>query len=320
MRYFLIACLLLLTIESQAQRWTRDRQHLIVGLGGTGFMGELGGADDIGTQGLKDFNFAALRPSFLVGYRYFIFEKLAVTGNFTFGYVSGSDELTTETFRNNRNIHFRSPILELSSTGELYFFRLQSQGARYTRLTRRMGIRNLNISAYIFTGIAGFYFNPQGYFDGASYNGSVTPESLPPDGWYSLRPLSTEGQGFFSTREKYSRVSLAIPFGLGFTVNINQDIAVGFQYGFRKTFTDYIDDVSTTYVDPKIFNTMFDDPGKIALAEYFANPTNNQLSKSVTAPGQQRGNPYNSDAYMFGFITLHYRLPDFGRIYGTTRF
>lgn len=320
MRYFLIACLLILTIEGQAQRWTRDRQHLVIGLGGSGFMGELGGADAIGTQGLKDFNFSATRPSFLAGYRYFIFENVAVTGNFAMGYVAGSDELTAEPFRNNRNIHFRSSILELSSIAEFYLLRLNRQGARYTRITRRVGFRNINASAYLFAGIAGFYFNPQGYFESASYNGSVAAEFLPPDGWYNLRPLSTEGQGYFPTREKYSPVSLAIPFGLGFTVQLNQDLALGFQYGFRKTFTDFIDDVSTTYVDPKIFSTMFEDPDKIALSEHFANPTNNQLSKSVTAPGQQRGNPFNSDAYMFGFITLHYRLPDFGRIYGTTRF
>jgi hypothetical protein len=320
MRYFLIACLLIITIEGQAQRWTRDRSHLVVGLGGSGFMGELGGADAIGTQGLKDFNFSALRPSMMVGYRYFVMEKLAVTGNFTFGYVSGSDELTEEPFRNNRNIHFRSPILELASTAELYLLRFNQQGARYSRLTRRRGFNNISASAYLFAGLGGFYYNPQGYFEAAAYTGSIPADQLPADGWYNLRPLSTEGQGFFPTRKKQSSVSMVIPFGFGFTVQLNQDLALGFQYGFRKAFTDYIDDVSTTYVDPKIFTVMFEDQNKIALAEHFANPTNNNLSKSVTAPGQQRGNPFNSDAYMFGLITLHYRLPDFGRIYGTTRF
>ncbi|TVQ11705.1 MAG: hypothetical protein EA361_12350 [Bacteroidetes bacterium] len=322
MRYLLIAWFLIVTFTQSAysQRWTRERHHLIVGLGGSGFMGDLGGADDIGTQGIRDFDFSAVRPAFMLGYRYMLFQNIGITGNLSFGYVSGDDKYTEETFRNNRNIHFRSPILELSSTVQVYLLRLDRQGARYRSLTGARVAGSLGLSAYLFAGVGGFYFNPQGYFEGANYTGNIPTEELPADGWYNLRPLRTEGQGFFETRDQYSPFSIAIPFGLGAMIQINRDISIGFQYGFRKTFTDYIDDVSTTYVDPAIYSIIFEDPARVALAEYFANPTNNQLSKNVTAPGQQRGNPFNTDAYMFGFITVYYKIPDFRRPYGVLRF
>lgn len=322
MKHLLIFLFLFITLvgESFSQRWTRERHHLYLGLGGSGFMGELGGADQVGTQGMRDFDFAAVKPAGALGYRYMLMENLGLKANLTFGYVSGDDKNTDEAFRNNRNIHFRSPILELSPQLQFTFYSMQKQGARYTRLTGVRGRGDINISAHFFAGIAAFYFNPQGYFEPGNYNGSIEPEFLPSAGWYNLRPLRTEGQGFFPTRRKYLPVAFSIPFGIGAIVQLNRDISIGIEYGFRKTFTDYIDDVSTTYVDPAIFSEMFTDPAKIALAEYFANPTLNNLSENVTSPGQQRGNPYNADAYMFSFITVYYRLPQVRRPYGVPRF
>lgn len=322
MRYLPVLFLILLFWFQDAfsQRWTRDRHQLSFGMGVSGFMGDLGGADQNGTQGMRDFDFAAVRPSVTAGYRYLFFENLGVTGNLTFGYVYGDDSFTDEPFRNNRNIHFRSPILELSSTAELTLIRFQRQGTQFRLVTSSGFARGLGFSSYVFAGVAGFFFNPQAYFDAGNYNGTIPADQLPSSGWYNLKPLRTEGQGYFPTRNEYSRISFAIPFGLGAKVHINRDLAVGLRYGFRKTFTDYIDDVSKTYVDPAIYYEIFEDPARIALAEHFSNPTNNNLSKSVTAPGQQRGNPYNTDAYMFAFVTVHYRIPDFRRPFGLLRF
>ncbi len=322
MRYLLLAgfLLMLISTDASAQRWTRERHHLILGIGGAGFMGDLGGANDIGTNGIRDFDFSATRPAFMLGYRYLLFENLGITGNLSFGYVYGDDQFTEEPFRNNRNIHFRSPIAELSSTAQLYLLRFNRQGARHGRLTGSMFSGSFGVSGYIFAGVGGFYYNPQAYFDATDYQGIFPADQLPASGWYNLRPLRTEGQGFFDTRDEYSQFSFVIPFGLGAHVHISRDFAIGIQYGYRKTFTDYIDDVSKTYVDPAIYSLIFEEPARAALAEYFANPTNNSLAKSVTAPGQQRGNPYNTDTYMFGMITVYYKFPDFRRPYNILRF
>ncbi len=322
MRYFLITFFILLTFafESYTQRWTKDRHHLIIGLGSSGFMGDLGGADDVGSQGIKDFEFNAVRPNIMAGYRYMLFQNIGITGNLSVGYVYGDDNFTQEPFRNNRNIHFRSPIIELSSTAQFYLFNYEKRRSTIRRITQRSNLRFSGIRGYIFAGIAGFYYNPQAYFERANYTGSIPADQLPADGWYNLRPLKTEGQGYFPTRKEYLPISLAIPYGFGATFQINQNFSVGIQYGYRKTFTDYIDDVSTTYVDPNIYSIIFDDPSNVAISEYFANPTNNQLAKSATAPGQQRGNPYNTDAYMFGYITIYYNFPVLFRPSGIIRF
>lgn len=306
---------------SQFQRWERERNHVVLGLGGTGFMGDLGGADREGSHGIRDYDFNAMRGAFLLGYRYFVIKDVAVRGNLSYGYVAGSDAYTDEMYRSNRNIHFRSPIWELAVQGEYYFLRAYQVGARYRRVTRARGWLGYNFSAYAFLGVGGFYFNPQGYFDKSNYNGTIPEADLPDNGWYNLRPLRTEGQGYFPTRDQYSVVSVCVPFGIGAIFVINRHLAIGLEYGFRKTWTDYIDDVSRTYVDPAIYHDMFEgNPQKIALAEYFSNPTNGTLGANVTAPGQQRGNPHNDDSYMFTLITLFYNVPSLRPAHGLPRF
>jgi hypothetical protein len=322
MRYFLFTFLLIsiFVVEAHSQRWKRERHHFVFGLGVTGFMGDLGGADRVGSQGFRDYDFAASRPVIGLGHRYFLYENLTITNSLAAGLIYGSDRLTDEPYRNNRNIVFRAPIVELSSTADLYVIRFQKVGARYRALTRRRSGRGHLTSGFIFAGVAGFYFNPQGYFDAAQYKGQIPAETLPSSGWYNLRPLKTEGQGYFPTRQQYSPFSIAIPFGIGATIEISDEYAIGFRYGFRKTFTDYIDDVSKTYVDPAIYVDLFGESRKAVLSEYFSNPSNHSLSKSVTLPGEQRGNPYNTDAYMFGMITFSYRFNSGRRIYGRLRY
>ncbi|MFO8067498.1 MAG: hypothetical protein R6U11_07950 [Bacteroidales bacterium] len=317
----LILCVLFIIPESYSQAWKRERDHLVIGLGASSFMGDLGGADREGSNGIMDFDFYATRPAFLLGYRYYIIEDIAVRGNLSFGYIAGDDKFTDEAYRSNRNIHFRSPLWELAVQGEYYFIRAYQMGARYRRVTRARGWFGYNFSAYAFIGVGGFYFNPQGKFESANYTGTVPQADLPSDGWYNLRPLRTEGQSYFSTRDEYSKISLTVPFGLGAIFVINRQLSVGIEYGFRKTWTDYIDDVSRTYVDPAIYHEMFEgNPEKIALSEYFSNPTTGQLGDNVTAPGQQRGNPHNTDSYMFTLITIYYNMPQLRPSHGLPRF
>lgn len=315
--FITIFFLLVVISGSLGQRWTNERHHIGFGIGAAGFLGDLGGRDQVGSQDFRDFDFAAIRPSFQLGYKYLLLEDLAFNAQLSYGFISGNDKYTKEPYRNNRNIHFRSPVLEFAPTLQWFFLSSFVDRARYRRITRVSSPIVFNYSAYLFLGVAGFYFNPQGYFSADEYRDlewrTVPDNQIPADGWYNLKPLRTEGQAFFDTRQEYSRISFSIPFGLGLIWRINRDIALGLEFGFRKTFTDYIDDVSKTYVDPAIYQQMFDDPGKIALAEYFTNPAINTLSEIVTAPGQQRGSPYDSDTYLFSFISIHYRLAPSGR-------
>jgi hypothetical protein len=42
---------------------------------------------------------------------------------------------------------------------------------------------------------------------------------------------------------------VAIPFGIGAKMNVSKKVGIGLEWGPRKTFTDYLDDVSGTYPD-----------------------------------------------------------------------
>ena len=92
-----------------------------------------------------------------------------------------------------------------------------------------------------------------------------------------------------------------------FKYAINKNTSIGLEYSLYKTFTDYIDDVSTTYFDTKY---LLEKRG--AMAVWFSNPHKpdyGDLNAATTAPGQQRGDPRQLDSYMFMFVTLYYRLP-----------
>ena len=279
--------------DAQTTFWRRRRKEIFFGAGATNFLGDLGGANQIGTNGLRDFDFPAIRPAFEIGYRYRTSKETAIRGRLAYIRLAGNDKYTEEPFRKNRNCNFRSPVVELSAQFEYTIVR-ERPGHIYN-LRGIQGLRNLQITSYLFIGVGGIYFNPRGkYID---------------DKWYSLRPLSTEGEGMVPTRKKYSQIQIVIPVGIGFKYALNKDWSVGIEYGMRKTFTDYIDDVSKTYFDPNYLEQQ-----KGTMAKYFSNPTNRSLPPDIgnwektTAPGQQRGDVKDKDAYMVAFITFYYKV------------
>ena len=182
-----------------------------------------------------------------------------------------SDERKSEdTIAKNRGLHFKSPIYELSGQVEFNFLPFQPGNPLYTW------------TPYVYTGISIFHFNPQA----ENENGE----------WVNLQELGTEGQGTtsFPDKEKYSLIQYAIAIGGGFKIAVNPSFNIILEYGVRKTFTDYLDDVSTTY------------PGDILSmtneATYMSDPSGSHEL------GEQRGNPDKKDWYSFAGITLSFRL------------
>jgi len=296
-----------------AQGWKSDRGEVIIGTGASNFLGELGGKDGIGTSDLRDFDFPAIRPILHFGYNYRLSAKFSWKNDITLGNIYGNDQFTNEDFRNNRNVHFKSPIYEFSSVVN-YSLLSESEGARYTLLGYSESRKSdftfyrkiaTDLYPYFFTGIAFFYFNPK-----AKYPEDGDIESMRGK-WVKLKPLRTEGQGILNTREEYSLTQIAIPFGMGFKYAYSKDLSIGLEYGIRFTFTDYIDDTSLSYVDTQVlynYHIENNDKETADLAVYFANPSNGELGNSITYPGQQRGDIRDNDAYMFAKITLYYKL------------
>lgn len=294
-KYFLFILAFVVAINSSFgqgkrrsnSRWKQSRYDLILGLGGTSFLGELGGANAVGTNFVRDIEWKMTRPMGSLGIRYKLLENVAVRYDMVFGLLRGNDSLTLEPARHNRNINVRTQIGEVSLVGE-YSITRERQGSIYN-LRKVRGLRGIKSNIFLFAGIAGFYFNPQGYYPGDNK-------------WHNLQPMGTEGQGIVPTREKYARVGFSIPVGVGLKYAINRKLSIGFDYGVRKTFTDYLDDTSTTYVDRDLVAAVNGE-----MAGYFSDPSLNPETGG-TGPNQQRGDSFDKDAYMFLKITLTYKM------------
>jgi hypothetical protein len=271
--------------------WKKYRKELVFQVGASEFLGDLGGLNKIGTDfSPADLEFALTRPAVTLAYRYKFAKNFNMHTSFNYLLVAGDDKLTTEQFRSNRNLNFKSNIFELAVRAELSLFASQ-MGHRYnikkTLSSRAKGKANEFI---VFVGVGVFYFNPKG--------------RNPATGAYEkLHPLHTEGQGLPGGPKQYKRVSVSIPMGLAWRMSLNKLWCVGLEFNYRKTFTDYIDDVSTTYYPNK--TAMVDAYGIKSLA--FSDPSLGNIPYA-TAPngdgtGAQRGDK-EKDSYMALQVTV----------------
>ncbi len=282
---FLLLLTILLPAFSNAQRWKRQRYELSFGAGISNFLGELGGANQIGTHYFKDLEWSQAQLALAVGLRYKLSNYFALKSHLTYGRVSGDDKLTEEPFRNYRNLSFFSDIYEFNVNFEAAFQQEQI-GHRY-KLSKVRGVLGYEIYTYAFVGVGVFHMDPK-----AEYNGSAV----------RLQPLGTEGQDLVSSRSKYALFQFCIPVGIGFKYTIERQWGVGIELGIRKTFTDYIDDVSTTYFDFDSYPGQFD-----PLAPYMADRSDGTKPEN-TIPGSQRGDNRESDTYMFAVFSVNYKL------------
>lgn len=243
-----------------------QRNEYGVFAGGSYYLGEL----NPGTQ------FLLTRPAFGILYRYNFVPRFAYKLNIFYGTVEGADSVSKANAQ--RNLSFKSTVIEMSNEIELNFIQYVP------------GNKNYPFTPYIFTGFTFFYFDPM-----AKYNGS----------WYALETLGTEGQGTseYPGVNKYSRVAFAIPFGIGLKYNLSKMICLGLEWSMRKTFTDYLDDVSGVYADPKI---LAGENGPIAAALADRSKSTNGEVKNNT--GLQRGNASNNDWYSFAGLIVTFKI------------
>jgi len=281
-KVLLLAVLLAVFFNSDAQRWKHYRWETIYGAGISNCLTDLGGADTYGRNGLQDYDWRSTRPTLMVGMRFKQTQQISHKLNFTVGMIAADDKLTKEKYRNGRNLHFRSPILELGYNFEFYL-KKEKRGHRF-KLRGVKGLKNMGLYPYGFFGISTFFFAPQ-----ANVGGD----------WKWLKPLTTEAQGISPTKKPYSLVQLSIPLGVGLKYAIDRRWLISIEYGLRKTFTDYLDDVSTIYPNQDFLINEAKQGSVSALA---SDPTNNQEA------GSQRGDATNNDSYMFLIIAANYKL------------
>jgi hypothetical protein len=94
--------------------------------------------------------------------------------------------------------------------------------------------------------------------------------------------------------------------GGGFKYFIKEDLYIGLEILHRKTFTDYIDDVSTKYIDP-IYFSQYLDPADVPVAYQLHN---REPFRNITRPtiGKQRGDSKEMDSYFSTILRFGWRL------------
>jgi len=275
----------------QSSYWKTHRQEVEFGLGISNFLGELGGRNQIGSPFVWDLELSQTRPAASLAYRYFLARKQALRMRLTYGVLAGNDNLTTEPYRMTRNLNFKSDVIELSLVYEIHLYK-EELGHVYD-LRGVKGTKSSRVGLYFFGGIGGFYFDPRAQFNNQ---------------WVRLKPLGTEGQGLPGGAEEYKNIQLCIPMGIGLRRAFTKQWSGGIEIQYTKTFTDYIDDVSTKYYDKELIRAANGD-----VAAFLSDPSleSGPLVENgiySTETGMQRGDETDLDAYLFVKLTADWKL------------
>lgn len=231
----------------------------------------LGGSYYIGDLNPTGHFNSLTQPAGGLAYRYNFNPRFDLRGNLYFGHIMADDSRSDSYQQQSRNLSFKSKLVELAAIAEFNFLEYQ------------IGSDKHPFTPFMFLGVAGFNFSPQAQL--GNY-------------WVNLQQLKTEGQS-----KPYHLYQVSIPFGAGLKTSLAKRIGLVLEWGMRKTFTDYLDDVSTVYTDP---GTLYSNGGAVAVA--LGDRSTNGTAYSKT--GSQRGNPRTKDWYSFAGVTLSFQLKE----------
>ncbi len=209
------------------------------------------------------------KPAFGIYGQIPVIGPIDIRASLSSAWVGGNDKYSDDPLKLKRNLSFRSNIIEAS--GQLVL-RLKKADAAWV--------------PYLYGGAAIIRFNPKAKYEGQ---------------WHALRPLGTEGQGLTNENPLYNLSDIAIPFGGGIQLKWRDNWYIGIELGYRKTFTDYLDDVSTVYHSHQ---DLLEKRGELAaaLADRSIEYTND--AEELFLAGNERGNAEYGDNYLQGGITL----------------
>ncbi len=219
----------------------------------------------------RAFSFSRLRPAATLNIKFNSGDLINLRAGIGYGKVVADDKRNPDPGLKSRNLNFKSTILEFNICGEINLF---DPAIHYS-------------FPYIFGGLGVFHFDPFTHDN----EGKKT----------YLQPLGTEGQGIeqYPDRKKYPLTQLCLPVGLGWKYVINEDMEVCYELGYRILFTDYLDDVSKTYVNPDVLS-LINGPKAAELAY--------RRNVPFMEEGEVRGNEKVKDIYFFTGIKLAIRI------------
>lgn len=251
------------SLFSQKSKWEKSKE-IGISVGSIYYIGDINPHKHFG-------------PTLKIGgglvYRENISKRWTIKISALWGRIEASDAQSDDPWQQNRNLSFRNDIIEGSLQAELNFFDYQIGSEDF-------------ISPYLLMGLSYYSMKPQ-----ANYLGT----------WYELQPLGTEGQGTSVGELPYKTTGLAVPIGLGVKVNLFSIVGLSLEWGIRKTWTDYIDDVSGTYTSSGLLE---DENGH--LSQLLADRSLEQ--EGTENDGLQRGDPGRNDWYAFVQGMLTFRI------------
>lgn len=258
--FVMIALVSIANISFSQSFYAIRKERAIILVAGTGTSTYFGELSNPG-------HYVDAKPNINVGLQYYLTPRISVRAEATWFSLEGSDSKADDNSRKERNLSFKSNNYEVGFTGAV---NLIPNGNRY--------YRRPYFNAYAFGGVGFIYFDPK-----AEYQGNT----------YALQPLKTEGV-------EYSRFGFVIPFGLGARLKAGPNLNFALEGGYRKTFTDYLDDVSTFHLGPAAFT----DPIAAALSD-----RRPELGLTAVPAGTQRGSSTGDDGYFLFNLKVEYYLP-----------
>lgn len=270
-------------------------------------------------SGVMSTDIGLTKPAIGISFVHRFGPRYQLVGSFMYGGIRGSDNTSADKgdenngiYRYNRNLSFRNRIKELSAIGQVDLFENQS-----TYISR------VKWTPFVYVGVAVFHHNPQAQAPEFDAAGNPTGKK---GEWVDLQPLGTEGQNadlldsdVNHGLEPYKRIQFAIPFGIGGRFRLNEVMDLSVEFGFRYTFTDYLDDVSGNYVDLDVFGddhlarAMSYRSNEVATPNHTYTGRNGGVYNVLNGYGEEnpdniRGNSSNKDIYMVTTFRLTYIL------------
>jgi hypothetical protein len=266
--------ILLLALPAKSQNAIVQEGEFGIGLGVANYFG------DINTRA----KFNRVKPAATIFFRKNFGNYIAARIGATYARVGYSDVYNTHNeYMYRRNLSFNSNIWELALQGDFNFFRFMPGEPQY------------NFTPYVTLGVGIFSYDPFAYLAGEKV---------------FLRPLGTEGQGsgLYPDRKAYSTMGISIPIGAGIKYAINDRINIAFEILHRFTNTDYLDDVSTIYVDPGAFPANADGSPSQA---FLLHDRSYETGEPIGITGRQRGNSKQKDQFMTAMFHVTFNLQSY---------
>ncbi len=192
-----------------------------------------------------------------------------------------SDVYSKNEYQQRRNLSFNTNIWELAVQGDFNFFKFMPTDPNY------------NFTPYVTLGVGIFSYDPYAYYQGEKV---------------FLRQLNTEGQTFYKDRKAYSTMAICFPIGAGIKYNINQNFNISFEISHRFTRTDYLDDVSTTFIGLDKFPPL---PNGLPSLAGILQDRSFEVGEPIGVEGRQRGFSKQKDQYVFAEIGISFNLSSY---------